>query len=257
MTQGDSFVPASQEQEHEGGSGTIDHSSSPTPSDCREPVTPGNDGSELVETEQFEGNEMHGQLHLPLHFGKETQILCMTRLHNTPGEFTMEFHVVDTNLDKILLWLRAPESVQYMFIVSTLYILIFRVLPSLDFDIRPYAIQQGESHEHEFEIVWQFLQPVPCMKIPPVLSFSMNDEVMLSFPPEASGHLLDISQYIRLGQNKLCFSQADSMSEYVLALYSHYPTESQIEPLRAHWDVSTRFRQVMAWLVCPIPPDEW
>ncbi|KAF8262059.1 hypothetical protein EI94DRAFT_1705066 [Lactarius quietus] len=226
MTQGDSFVPASQQQEHEGGSGTIDHSSSPTPSDCCEPVTPGNDGSELVETEQFEGNETHGQLHLPLHFGKEAQTLCVTRLHDTPGEFTMEFH------------LRAPESVHTQ-------------------DIRPYTIQQGESHEYEFEIVWQFLQPVPCTKIPPVLSFSMNDEVMLSFPLEASGHLLDISQYVRLGQNKLCFSQADSMSEYVLALYSHYPTESQIEPLRAHWDVSMRFRQVMAWLVRPIPPDEW
>jgi hypothetical protein len=74
---------------------------------------------------------------------------------------------------------------------------------------------------------------------------------------KASEHLLDISQYVRLGHNKLCFSQADSMSEYVLVLYSHYPTESQIEPLRAHWDDSTRFRQLMAWLVRPAPPDEW
>ncbi|KAF8263918.1 hypothetical protein EI94DRAFT_1703645 [Lactarius quietus] len=255
MTQGDSFVPASQQQEHEGGSGTIDHSSSPTPSDCREPVTPGNDRSELVETEQFEGDKMHGQLHLPLHFGKETQILCVTRLHNTPGEFTMEFHVVDANLDKISLWLRAPESVHLDF--GHARCISLACYSNSTQDIRPYAIQQGESHKHKFKIVWQFLQPVPCMKIPPVLLFSMNDEVMLSFPLEASRHLLDISQYVRLGQNKLCFLQADSMSEYVLALYSHYPTESQIEPLRAHWDVSTRFRQVMAWLVCPIPPDEW
>jgi hypothetical protein len=289
MTQGDSFVPTSQQQEHEWGSATFDHSSSLMPSDCREPVTPSNGGRELVETEQFEDDETHGQLHLPLHFGKETRILCMTRLHDTPGEFTLEFDVVDANLDKISLWLRAPESVQYVFIVSTLYILIFRVLPSLDFcharcislvcystqDIRPYAIQQCESHEHEFENFRQALQPVPCTKILPVLLFSMNNEFTLSFPLEvsfchvsghkpltnilvkASEHLLDISQYIRLGLNKLCFSQADSMSEYVLVLYSHYPTESQIEPLRVHWDDCTRFRQLMAWLVRPIPPDEW
>jgi hypothetical protein len=192
MTQGDSFVLVSQQREHEGGSRTFDPFS-PALSDCQEPVTSGNGGNELVETEQFEDDEM--QLHLPLHFGKETQVLCMTRLHDTPGEFTMEFHVVDANLGKISLWLRAPESVQYVFIVSALYILIFRVLPSLDFcharcislvcySTQDITIQRGESDEYEFEILRQGLQPVPCTKIPPVLSFSMNDEFTLSFPLE-------------------------------------------------------------------------
>ena len=133
MTQGDSLVLVSQQREREGGSGTSDPSHSPAPSNCQEPVTTGNGGSELIKTEQFEDDEAHDQLHLPPHFGKETQVLCMTKLHDTAGEFTMEFHVLDANLGKISLWLGAPESVQYVFIVSTLCILIFRVLPSLDF----------------------------------------------------------------------------------------------------------------------------
>ena len=74
-------------------------------------------------------------------------------------------------------------------------------------------------------------------------------------------YLFDISQYVRLGKNKLCFSQVDSMPEYVLVLYSHYPTESQIMPLRAHWDERKRFIEQLAWLVRPIPipspPNEW
>ena len=196
MTQGDSLVLASQQREHEGGSGTFDPSHSPAPSDCQEPVITGNGGRELIETEQFEDDEMHDQLHLPPHFGKETHVLCVTRLHDTAGEFTMEFHVVDANLGKISLWLRAPESVQYVCIASTLRTLIFRVLHSLDFcharcislvcysteDIRPHTIQQGESREHEFDILRQVLQQVPCTEILPVLSFTMNDEFVLSFP---------------------------------------------------------------------------
>jgi hypothetical protein len=47
------------------------------------------------------------------------------------------------------------------------------------------------------------------------------------------------------------------MSEYLLVLYSHYPTESQIMPLRANWDEKTRFRELMAWIVRPIPQNEW
>ncbi|KAF8274700.1 hypothetical protein EI94DRAFT_1695829 [Lactarius quietus] len=246
MTQGDSLVLASQQREHEGGSGTFDRSSSPTPLDCHETVTPGNGRSECVKADQFEDDEIHHQLHLPLHLGKEMQMLCMTRLRDTPGEFTMEFHVVDANFSKISIWLKAQESVHLDFGHARCISLV--CYSNSTQDIRPYAIQQGESHKHEFEIVWQFLQPVPCTKIPPVLLFLMNDEVMPSFPLEASRHLLDISQYVWLGQNKLCFLQADSMSEYVLVLYSHYPTESQIEPLHVHWDVSMHFRQAMAWL---------
>ena len=106
-----------------------------------------------------------------------------------PGEFTIEFHVVDTQLDKISLWLRAPENVQCVFIVLPSCFLILP--PSLDFyqarcislvcypirDIGPHAIQQGESREHGFET----LRPVLWTKIP-VLSFSMNDVVTHIFP---------------------------------------------------------------------------
>ena len=106
------------------------------------------------------------------------------------GEFTIEFHVVDTQLDKISLWLRAPENVQCVFIVLPWCFLILP--PSLDFyqarcillvcypiqDIGPHANQQGESRKHEFET----LQPVLWTKIPPVLSFSMNDAVTHIFP---------------------------------------------------------------------------
>jgi hypothetical protein len=78
---------------------------------------------------------------------------------------------------------------------------------------------------------------------------------------KATEYLFDISRYVRLGQNKLRFLQVDSMSGYVVVVYSHYPTESQITPLRARWDERKRFMEHMAWLVRPLPipppPNEW
>src|ERR1700761_8145006 len=76
---------------------------------------------------------------------------------------------------------------------------------------------------------------------------------------KAFDHLFDISQHVRLGQNKLCFSQVNLTSQYVLVLFSHYPTESQIIPLRAHWDERKRFMEQLAWIARPILPslDEW
>jgi hypothetical protein len=49
------------------------------------------------------------------------------------------------------------------------------------------------------------------------------------------------------------------MSEYLLVLYSHYPTESQILPLRAGWDERKRFLEQLAWTVrpAPSPANEW
>jgi hypothetical protein len=64
-------------------------------------------GNEPVEYE-----DVKIQLKLPPQFGKEAQVLCVTEPHDIPGEFTMEFHVVDANFGKISLWLEAPESVQ-------------------------------------------------------------------------------------------------------------------------------------------------
>ena len=46
--------------------------------------------------------------------------------------------------------------------------------------------------------------------------------------------LLDISPYLRPGQNEIAFTQIDSMVDYVVVLYSHYPTCSQIASVRAH-----------------------
>ena len=102
----------------------------------------------------------------------------------------------------------------------------------------------------------EILRPIPWKEIPPVLSFLMNDELTFDFPHElrcvsitfseykplttilvkaSECYFLDISRYIQLGQNRLCFSQVDSISNYLFVLYSHYPTESQLRPLRARW----------------------
>ena len=164
----------------EGSLGDVGPSSSLGLSDYQEPV----------ETEQFEDDKILGQLQPPQQLGKDAQVLCMTRPHNISGEFMIEFGVVNTELDNISLWLKAPENVQCVFIVLPLCILILP--PSLDFsqarcislvcyyieDIGPHAIQQGDSREHEFEN----LRPVLWTKIPPVLSFSMNDAVTHLFP---------------------------------------------------------------------------
>ena len=78
---------------------------------------------------------------------------------------------------------------------------------------------------------------------------------------KATEYLFDISRYVRLGHNKLCFSQVESMSGYIIVLYSHYPTENQITHLRARWNERKRFMEQLARLVRPIPiplpPNEW
>ena len=71
---------------------------------------PSESGNEPVDTEQYEDVKI--QLKLPPQFGKEAQVLCVTEPHDIPGEFTMEFHVVEANFSNISLWLEAPESVQ-------------------------------------------------------------------------------------------------------------------------------------------------
>lgn len=283
MTPGDSSFLFPQRRENERSPGIVGPSSLLGPPDYQGRLTPGVAENEFVETEQFEDDQILGQLQTPPQFGKETRVLCMTRLNDIPEETTIEFGLVDTDLDNISLWLRAPENVQCVGILLPLCILILRVLRfSLDFsqarcislvcnsiqDLEPHAIEQGESRKHGFDV----FRPVPWTKVPPV-SFLMNDEFTFMFPlhearsvtfselkplttipVKASEHLFDISPYVRLGQNKLRFSQVDSMSDYVLVLYSHYPTESQIAPLRARWDERKRFMEQLAHLVRPIPP---
>ena len=87
------------------------------------------------------------------------------------------------------------------------------------------------------------------------VSFSKYKPLTL-FLFKAFEYLLDISQHVRLGQNKLCFSQVDSMSDYLVVLCSHYPTENQIKPLWENWDEKKRFREQLAWLVRPFPQNE-
>ena len=47
------------------------------------------------------------------------------------------------------------------------------------------------------------------------------------------------------------------MSDHLLVLCSHYPTENQIKPLRENWDEKKRFRELLAWVVRPIPQNEF
>ena len=74
------------------------------------------------------------------------------------------------------------------------------------------------------------------------------------FPLKAEMELFDLSPYLRPGQNKIAFTQIDSMVDYVLVLHGHYPTPAQIAPVRARWDERKRFREQLAWLARPISP---
>ena len=66
--------------------------------------------------------------------------------------------------------------------------------------------------------------------------------------------LFDVSPYLRPGQNKIAFTQIDSMVDYVIVLHGHYPTPAQIAPVHARWDERKRFREQLAWLARPISP---
>ncbi|KAF8266769.1 hypothetical protein EI94DRAFT_1701502 [Lactarius quietus] len=171
------------------------------------------DAGNEPEMEQFEDVKIG--LQCPPQIREEAQILCMTGPHDIP---TMEFHVVPATLDKILIWLRAPENVHMDFSQARCITLVFYPIQ----DMRSHAIQQGESCNCGFDIHW----PVPWRKILTGLSFLMNDVFTFSPACEASEYFFDISEHVRLGRNKLCFLQVDPGSEYVLVLYSHYPTES-------------------------------
>lgn len=82
-----------------------------------------------IKTKHLEDDRIVGRQLAP-QLGKETQVLCMTRPCNNPGKFTMEFEIVDANLGKISVWLRAPVDVQCVFIVHSLCILIMSSLPA-------------------------------------------------------------------------------------------------------------------------------
>lgn len=194
---------------------------------------------------ETEDDEMIDEL-APL-FGKDMRVLSMFNPYDVPGEFTLDFVLVDADWEKILLWVRAPENIDLdISRAKCISLACYSVQ-----DLEPHANQQDVSREHWFENV----RPVPWTKLPRHLWFLVNDEFTILYPPyEAEEELFDLSPYLRPGQNKIAFAQIDSMSDYVLVLHGHYPTRNQIARVHARWDERKRFREQLAWLTRPISP---
>jgi hypothetical protein len=192
-----------------------------------------------------EDDEMVDEL-APL-FGKEMRVLSMFRPYDIPGEFTMDFVVLDADWEKISLWVRAPTNIDMDISHARCISLACYSVQ----DLEPYTNQKGGKRENWFENV----RPVPWPKMPRHLWFLVNDEFTILYPPyEADMELFDVSPYLRPGQNKIAFTQIDSMIDYVIVLHGHYPTRAQIAPVRARWDERKRFREQLAWLARPISP---
>ncbi|KAN0132875.1 hypothetical protein V8E53_009240 [Lactarius tabidus] len=192
-----------------------------------------------------EDDEMVDEL-APL-FGKEMRVLSMFRPYDIPGEFAMDFVVLDADWEKISLWVRAPTNIDLDISHARCISLACYAVQ----DLEPYTNQQGGKRENWFENV----RPVPWPKMPRHLWFLVNDEFTILYPPyEADMELFDVSPYLRPGQNKIAFTQIDSMIDYVIVLHGHYPTRAQIAPVRARWDERKRFREQLAWLARPISP---
>jgi len=174
-----------------------DGSTGTSPSDSRS-VSPSS-GQKTLEArtetgraEELEDEEMVDEL-APL-FGKDMRVLSMFRPYDIPGEFTMEFFLVDADYDKISTWVRAPETLECVFVSLRLCLLIPRFFPpSLDIsqarcislacysvqDLEPHAIQQDGNREHWFESA----RPVSWTKIPRHMWFLVNDEFTILYPP--------------------------------------------------------------------------
>ena len=65
-----------------------------------------------------EDDEMVDEL-APL-FGKEMRVLSMFRPYDIPGEFTLDFLVLDSDWEKISLWVRAPTNIECVFVIALL-----------------------------------------------------------------------------------------------------------------------------------------
>jgi len=161
----------------------------------------------------------------------------------------MDFVLLDSDWEKISLWVRAPTNIDLDISQAKCISLACYSVQ----DLEPYTTQQAASRENWFENV----RPVPWQKIPRHIWFLVNDEFTILYPPyeaDTDMELLDISPYLRPGQNKIAFTQIDSMVDYVLVLHGHYPTRGQIAPVHARWDERKRFREQLAWLARPISP---
>ena len=65
-----------------------------------------------------EDDEMVDEL-APL-FGKEMRVISMFRPYDIPGEFTLDFLVLDSDWEKISLWVRAPTNIECVFVIALL-----------------------------------------------------------------------------------------------------------------------------------------
>jgi len=72
--------------------------------------------TEPAQIKELEDDKVEDK-HVAPRVRKEMQVLCVTRLYNISSEFTMDIHVADTDLEKILLWVNAPVNVECMFVV--------------------------------------------------------------------------------------------------------------------------------------------
>ncbi|KAH9168874.1 hypothetical protein EDB89DRAFT_1989986 [Lactarius sanguifluus] len=173
---------------------------------------------------ETEDDEMIDEL-APL-FGKDMRVLSMFNPYDVPGEFTLDFVLVD-NIDLDISRAKCISLACY----------------SVQ-DLEPHANQQDVSREHWFENV----RPVPWPKLPRHLWFLVNDEFTILYPPyEAEEELFDLSSYLRPGQNKIAFTQIDTMSDYVLVLHWSLPHAQSARGTK-------RFREQLAWLTRPISP---
>jgi len=198
---------------------------------------PSEAGIETVKAEEFE-DEMVDEL-APL-FGKEMRVICMDRAWDVPGEFTWNFHLPQVDWDRVSQWANAPENLDSDMSRVRCISLACYVMRELE----PYATQEGLSREQWFENV----KPVPWANLPPHIWGLINDSIIAGFPPyESHDDLYDFSPYLRLGDNKITFTQIDRMEDYILVLHGHYPTPAQFVPLHARWDQERNFIKSLQW----------
>ncbi|KAI0303655.1 hypothetical protein B0F90DRAFT_1308448 [Multifurca ochricompacta] len=199
-------------------------------------------GTEPVKVEEVEDDEMIDEL-APL-FGKEMKILCMDRAYDIPGELTWDFTLPGADWDMVSLWTSAPDNVDSDISRARCITLACYSIQ----DLAPYATQDGITREQWFENT----KPVPWAMLPRSLWVVINNEATVVFPPYvAPDDLLDVSPFLRRGQNKISFTQIGDMAEYVLVLHGHYPTRGLLEPVYTRWEQEKYFQEQLAWLSRP------
>lgn len=207
-------------------------------------------GTEPVKAEEIEedASEMVDEL-APL-FGKEMKVICMDRAYDVPGEFTWNFTLSHADWDRVSRWAKAPENLDSEISQARCITLACYLMQELDL----YATQDGLLREQWFENV----KPIPWVNLPRNLWALINDDASAMFPPYSSpDDLFDLSPFLRVGRNRITFTQIDGMAEYVLVLHGHRPTRGQLVPLKARWDQERYFRERLSLLSRPFIIDDW